>query len=392
MLNAVGSTRPRIREATTTKFRPRVLVTAFALVIAVSAPATQRTAAAQVVRSVNLELWLSAVRGHVPGQSDRAVALIAPWTRRDLEAVLSEVRRLPPVDGPLLKRAAVLHADIAVLHRGYSGYSLPSDGQSVDFVEDGRVVSRASGTAHWGIGRRLLELLKPDDDVRLWYAATSACLQSWGEFSELEPHLGRARALFPRDGLLLLYEGSLRAAYAEPRFQNLVNPRSPGTRRPPGVGDAKKEQQEAERRFEEALERDPDLTEARIRLGHVRGLLGRHEEAAADLRSAVEGGPKGRMEYYAWLLLGREEEAVGRPEAARDAFARAMTLYPRAQSPRLGLSLLARAKGERAAARVALDLLSDEAPSGQDPWWSFHKRHEPGVDELFAQMRSRLAP
>jgi tetratricopeptide (TPR) repeat protein len=300
---------------------------------------------------------------------------------------------MSPVDGPLLKRAAVLHADIAVLHRGYSGYSLPSDGPSVSFIEDGPVVSRQSGTVHWSIGRRLLDLVEADDDVRLWYTATSAFLQSWSEFSELEPHLGRARARFPRDGVLLLYEGTLRAAYAEPRVQNLIDPKNARMIRARGIGDATTEQQKAERRFEEALERDPNLIEARIRLGHVRGLLGRHEEAAADLRTAVaDRGLEGRLEYDAWLLLGREEEAVGRPEAARDAFTRASKLYPRAQSPRLGLSLLARARGERAAARDALELLSDETPNAQDPWWSFSMRHQPGVDELFALMRRTLAP
>ena len=98
------------------------------------------------------------------------------------------------------------------------------------------------------------------------------------------------------------------------------------------------------------------------------------------------------MQYYAWLLLGREEEALGRPEAARAAFTRAMTLYPGAQSPRLGLSLLARAGGERATARSALEPLSNSVRRGEDPWWSFHKRHSPDLDELFAQMWRRLAP
>jgi tetratricopeptide (TPR) repeat protein len=374
--------------------RPRVLVTALACIIAPAlAPAARPTPAAQGIRrSQNLELWLSAVRGHVPGQADRAVTLIAPWTRQELEPLLARARSLPEVDGPLLKRAAVLHADIAVLHRSYRGYSLPSDGPSVDFVEDGMIVSRRSGTVHWGVGRRLLDLVEADDEVRLWYTATCAFLQSWGELSELETHLGRARARFPRDGVLLLYEGTLHAVYAEPSFQILLHPETGTYRLPQRIGDAKDEQKEAERRFEQALALDPDLTEARIRLAYVRGLLGRHEEAAADLRSAVARGLKGYIEYDAWLLLGREEEAVGRPAPARDAFMRAMELYPGAQSPHLGLSLLARAGGERAAARTALDLLSQKAPNGQDPWWSFDKRHDPSLDELYAQMLHGLAP
>jgi hypothetical protein len=383
---------PAIPEATTTSIRPRVLVAALACMIA---PALAPAAAGEVVRrvSMDLELWLSAVRDHVSGQADRAVALFAPWTRRELEALLDEGRSLPEFDGPLLKRAAVLHADIAVLHHTDSGYSLPSEDQSVDLVEDGKVVGTQGGTVHWAIGRRVLELLKPDDDVRLWYTATSACLQRWGEISELEPHLSRARALFPRDGVLLLYEGTLHAVYAEPRFQNLVHPETGTYRLPQRVGYATEEQREAERRFRKALELDPDLTEARIRLAYVRGLLGRHEEAAADLRKAVvEPGLEGPMEYYAWLLLGREEEAVGRPGPARDAFAQALTLYPLAQSPRLGLSLVARATGARAAARSALERLGDGGPMGEDPWWTFNKRHSLDVDELFARMRRRLAP
>jgi tetratricopeptide (TPR) repeat protein len=370
-------------------------VTALACIFASAlSPAARPTDAAEVVRrvSVNLELWLSAVRGHVPGQADRAVDLIAPWTRRELYPLLAQARALPEFDGPLRKRAAVLHADIAVLHRTYSGYSLPSDGPAVDFVEDGKIVSRRSGTVHWDIGRRLFEPAEADDDVRLWYTATCAFLQSWGELSELDTHLGRARALFPRDGVLLLYEGTLHEVYAEPSFQSLLHPEAGTYRLPQHVGDSKEEQKEAERRFLKALELDPALTEARIRLAYVRGLLGRHGEAAADLRSALERGLEGRIAYDAWLLLGREEEAVGRSEPARDAFARAMKLYPGAQSPRLGLSLLARAEGDRAEARSALEQLSQKGPNGEDPWWSFDKRHTPGVDELYAQMLRRLAP
>ena len=369
-------------------------MTALACVVAAaSAPAAVPTAAAQAVRhSPNLELWLSSVRGHVPGQADRAVALIAPWTRRELYPLLAEARSLPEFDGPLRKRAAVLHADIAVLHRTYSGYSLPPDGPSADFVEDGKVVSKRSGTVHWEIGRRLLDLVEADDGVRLWYTATCAFLQSWGELSELDTHLSRARTLFPQDGVLLLYEGTLHEVYAEPSFQILLHPETGTYRLPQHVGDSKEEQKEAERRFLKALELDPDLTEARIRLAYVRGLLGRHEEAAADLRRVVERGLEGRIAYDAWLLLGSEEEAVGRSEPARDAFARAMKLYPGAQSPLLGLSLLARAEGDRTAARSALEQLSQNGPNGEDPWWSFDKRHTPGVDELYAQMLRRLAP
>ena len=350
-----------------------------------------RQAPARVGRSVNLEIWLSAVRSHAPGRADAAVDRIAPWNRHDLEAVLQEAHEQLFVDAPLLKRAAVLHADIAAAHRNENGYSLPSDGRTVDFIHDGnRVGTRRSGTVHWDFGRRILRLVKPDDDVRLWYRATCAFLQSWGEYSELVPHLKQARALLPDDAVLLLYEGTLHAAYAEPRIQQLfANVESTRMRT---VGSSSQELGEARRAFEMALEIEPDLMEARIRLAYVWGLRGRHETAAAELRRAVDQPLAGPLQYDAWLLLGREEEALGRREAARSAFVRAAALYPRAQSPRLGLSQLARAEGDRASARRALELLSQDADEVEDPWWSFSQRHAPDQLELFVEMRRRLAP
>jgi hypothetical protein len=321
--------------------------------------------------------WLSAVDRHVPGQLDRPTALVAPWSRADLDAVLAELQ--PIVDGraPLrlvgwasredagrtLKRGALLHADIAAMHRSVDGYSLPSDGRSFVLVNDGQKVGARGGTVHWSFARRLLDLLPPDEDVLLWYRATAAFLQSWDEYSELEPHLKRARELFPRDAALLLYEGALHETYAEPRIQDLfeIPPPRYGRALTKLIGDAKGEWQQAADRFEK------------------RRCLG---EPLSPL-----------MDYYASLLLGREEQTLGRREAAREAWARAVALYPGAQSPRLGLSQLARDEGDRASALGALELLNRPRGIEVDPWRTYSRgAHATGVDELFAEMRRRLAP
>jgi tetratricopeptide (TPR) repeat protein len=362
----------------------------------VYAQSPQRRPEEQALRRVvseKLEIWLSAVRSHSPGRDDQAVERIAPWPRGDLEDVVAEAKPLPFVDAPLLKRAALLHTDIAVLHRTESGYSLPSDGRALAAVNDGSFVGKRAGTFHWRIARRILDLVEPDDDVLLWYRATSAFLQSWREYSELTPHLERARDLFPRDGVLLLYEGSVHAAYAGPRVQNWLQTMSPaGDRGPRPIGDARVELKDAAGRFKKALSLDPSLAEASIRLACVRGLTGHHEQAAADLRRVAERQLSPRLQYLAWLLLGREEMTLGRSPAARHAFAQAATLFPEAQSPRLGLSLLARLAGDREGSREALDVLAETAARGDDPWWTFNERHEPDADELLAQMRRRLAP
>ncbi len=265
-------------------------------------------------------------------------------------------------------------------------------------ILDGRRVGTQAGTVHWRFGRQLLDLVRPNDAVLLWYRATSAFLQSWDEYSELKPHLKRAREVFPDDPVLLLYEGTLHEAYSEARFQNVFERsrgENPMYRR--GIRDASGEQREAADRFEQALRIDPGLVEARIRLARITGAWGRHEEAAADLRLCVGQPLAPLLEYEARLLLGREDEALGRRDEARDAFARASALYPGAQSPRLALSQMARDDGDRAGAIAGLDFLGGRAakhpmPFVEDPWWSMTRAHDPGVDELFAEMRRKLAP
>jgi tetratricopeptide (TPR) repeat protein len=389
---------------------------------------------AEVVKPISkhLETWLWAVQHHAPGQQDRAVELLSSWFPRDLEAVLPELQ--PYVEGRrprtqvgwttredaerALERAAVLHGEIAAFHRTVRGYSLPPDGPATVVIVDGRRMGMQARTVHWRFGRQLLDLVRPNDAVLLWYRATSAFLQSWDEYSELEPHLKRAREIFPDDAVLLLYEGALHEAYSEARFQNVFE-RSRGenpmhrrhVRDADGeqheanvfessrgenpvyqrhVRDADGEQHEAADRFEQALRIDLGLVEARIRLARIKGGWGRHEEAAADLRLCVGQPLAPLLEYEARLLLGREDEALGRREEARDAFARASALYPGAQSPRLALSQMARDDGDRAGAIAALDFLGGRRDL--DPWWTLTRAHVPGVDELFAEMRRKLAP
>jgi hypothetical protein len=387
---------------------------------------------AEVVKPISkaLETWLWAVSHHVPGQEDRAVELLAPWFASDLEGVLSELQ--PYVDDrkprwrvgwstredaeATLERAALLHAEIAAFHRTVRGYSLPPSGPDSVVILDGRRVGTQAGTVHWRFGRQLLDLVRPNDAVLLWYRAASAFLQSWDEYSELEPQLKRARELFPDDPVLLLYEGTLHEALSEARFQNAIGARSEwrprklleGSRaenpaenpsRGRQVRDSYAEEREAADRFEQALRIDPGLAEARIRLARIRGAWGRHEEAAADLRLCVGQPLAPLLEYEARLLLGREDEALGRRDEARDAFAHASALYPGAQSPRLALSQMARDDGDRAGAIAGLDFLGGRSgelasanPYVTDPWWSITRAHDPGVDELFAEMRRKLAP
>ena len=78
---------------------------------------------------------------------------------------------------------------------------------------DGRPVGTTTGTFHWEAARRVLDLVQPsaaaNADVLLWYQTTTAILESWNDYYELEPHLIRARGRFSRDAVLLMYDGTV---------------------------------------------------------------------------------------------------------------------------------------------------------------------------------------
>ena len=120
-------------------------------------------------------------------------------------------------------------------------------------------------------------------------------------------------------------------------------------------------------------------------------LLGRHAEAAVELRRAVAELREPQLLYYAELFLGAEEEALGNRDAARAAYERAAELSPRAQSPLLALSQLARRYGDRPAALRAMERLftlpDDDRNEHDDPWWWYHVAQARDADDLLDAMR-----
>jgi tetratricopeptide (TPR) repeat protein len=149
------------------------------------------------------------------------------------------------------------------------------------------------------------------------------------------------------------------------------------------------ELREAEGFLRRAIEIKPDYSEARLRLGRVQGLLGRHAAAAKELREALASADEDLLRYYGELFLGAEEEALGRYDAAFDAYQQAAALYPTAQSPLLALSSLARRRGDRAGVLGALQqlfALPVEKPDRDDPWWAYHVEQARHADELLEQL------
>jgi tetratricopeptide (TPR) repeat protein len=400
--------------------------------------------------------WMAAVEQHTPGTADAPAHAVGAWPRSELRdffadltfflGVVEDANGLPPRKRPILrpsrprpravlnairglakemaqrpdwdqflKRAALLHADIAMLvPLERSSVQTPSpqadrpspeadplrrrrassSGRIIVETEDGLALDLEYGTLHWDIGRTTVESAARDpardETVQAWYRATTAYLENEEQFAYAVPHLNAGLRLLPGDARLLFYAGALHEAFASGSVQAAARALESRADLKSEVGSVEAELELAEKFFRSALVADSQFAEARLRLGRVLGLLGRDDEATAQLRQTIPELKDSQLVYYAELFLGHEEAAMRRRVAAREHFERAAALYPRAQSPYLALGLLARAYGDRPAAVRSMKEVFAPPPyeeEREDPWWEYYKFHVRNTDALLAELR-----
>lgn len=332
------------------------------------------------------EQWLEAIEAHTPGDPGMIAVDVSTWTGTELEGVIAEAKRHartiaktdPDRANRMLLRGAALHADIARLIPEDMHRRSPSQ-KTTYIVRDGRWLGVRYVSMHWQFGRVLLDSVVPAPadhaGVREWYLDTCADLLQLRQFAAAVDHYARARQLFPTDPVILFASGALHERFASTAMQAAAESITESNRTTAAVSTMRGELARAERFFRDSLVHRPGHVEARIRHGRVLDDLGRHEEAASELRRALADGASGALLYLAHLFLGRAEEALGRDTAARDAFERASALYPNAQSPRLALSQIARRAGNRAAAQRELEAIAklpDDDRRREDPWWFYY--------------------
>jgi tetratricopeptide (TPR) repeat protein len=317
-------------------------------------------------------------------------------------ATLARTARLRGEDNYVIRRGAILHSDVAMLAprtMNAPGDVHPGGPQRLRMeISDGQEVDLHQSAVHWEVARMLLDLVVPkgethpapgrDDMVRRWYRATASWMQ-WREDHD-KAHLNRARQLFPSDPDILFLSATQRETYAGAPIQTAVRSAVLPTGVTMDVGSAGTELREAEFLFRETLQIKPDFAEARLRYGRVLGALGKHAEAAAALRRALGDLAEPQMLYYAELFLGGEEEALGNRDAARVAYEQAAEQFPRAQSPLLALSQLARRYGDRGGALRAIERLfalpAEDREPNDDPWWWYYVAQARDADDLITAM------
>ena len=355
---------------------------------------------------------MAAVEQHTPGQVDAALITIRDWTDERLRVLQADLvrflRRNPPLEASTLKlnvreirerilrRGAMLHADVAMLTPTAAPLSAGADDRSSRpsgvLIDDGRPGRLTTGSFHWVLGRQLLGAMPaPSSDpfVDLWYRATSAFLIAEADYAAAERHLSQARLVIPDNAHVWIASSVPHAYFARPPVQHAAS----RVRIPPGselqVQDERRELQQAQRHLQRALGLDSENAEARLRLGRVLALSQMHEDALRELRIAAALAKEPVQQYYVHLFTGEVESALGQLDSARVSFERAAVLFPDAQTPRLALSELAARRGDAAGATAALQPIVATRRDGRaDPWWSYDESYARDWPVLIARLRA----
>ncbi len=342
-----------------------------------------------------------AVASHTAGATDRYVVELAAWDAADVTETVRDFlksRRKQPND--VLRRAAMLHADVALL--ATEDRSRETGARQSLLVLDGVVVRRLGQSAHWVVGRQLLDAIKPSPEtdafVLRWYEATATAMLEEGNLGAAQLHLQRAIDVLPREASIQFLAGFYHQASVGPTVLPVLRMRLRAANGQPRVwtwGSAATEsadwhRKRAERHLREAVRLDPGHVEARMRLGLALLETSDEAEAARHLRVASDAAPEGELAYFIQLLLGQAEERLGRAREAAACYDRAAILQPRAVSPRLARAALARLGGDRDAALE--DVRSLAAPPvlpqmDADPWWVFYRWQSRPAATLLAELR-----
>jgi tetratricopeptide (TPR) repeat protein len=371
-----------------------------------------------------LDRWVRAVRTHVPGRLDDALARVAALTYDDrqhlnktLDAFFSgmshagagtaiddadraaqrgtEAARAPGANA-FLERAAMLHADAVIFAARLP--APPPDSRDVDDGAHAQLVSSSDGeyegtlrpSWHEQFARDLLDRITPkpaaDPFVGRWYHAMSAYLFSGTRYGEASPLLRHAAEILPDDARILFDRACLSETLGSPQVQSVLNdprarPLTAARDVEPGVQltlvvpiGERQANGDAEQLFRHALDVDGSIVEARVRLGRLLLLRGHDAEAATMLARAVAAADDPAVTYLAHLLAARADTRLGNLDKADAHADAALALFPGAQSALIAKSYVAL---QRADAAGALDPITRLAQGGsrvppRDPWSEYY--------------------
>ena len=128
----------------------------------------------------------------------------------------------------------------------------------------------------------------------------------------------------------------------------------------------------AETSYRRARSLDPQMFEARLRLGRVLFLKRDMDAARREFESVANGAADERLSYLAHLFLGGVHQFQNDVADARLEYEAALRLAPQYQTPYVALSFLEQMAGRQArASELQTALAALPAPAARDPWWDY---------------------
>jgi tetratricopeptide (TPR) repeat protein len=263
-----------------------------------SLPATRNgpiSVAGLTLRMEDLEPLLGLPAGAIgPRPDPRMVAAPGGTARRAIAVVMA--------------RAAAMHTDLmlaASADLALAGASSRNSETSATRIVDGERSDIWSSAVYWEVARQAMDhvLVTPRGGAptRDWYYATLEFLLSRREYDAALPHAAYGRLVLKTDGRIAFYLGAILENLASPNVQAAVgdNPARVGLEERPVL------LHRAEEALRSALELDPKLDEAALRLARVCQVTGRYEDAANLLRRIESTLNRAELRYYAALFVGR---------------------------------------------------------------------------------------
>lgn len=241
---------------------------------------------------------------------------------------------------------------------------------------------------HARMVERLADLLllvdrEPADFLRRVYLGVARHAH-WSHCLSTAQHWARAGLKrFPRDGPLLLTLGI--AAENDAFHERAPTSRSRGM-------SAKQRAlwEDARRTFEDALAADPELHEARLRLGRVLWRLGKPEAARAYFELVVSGNPEASLLYLARLFLGRLHQDEGRLTEAEKEYSAALAIRPTSEPAAVAVSYVRQLTGNPEGAREVLNrvLVHARRRTELDPFIDYLMAHASSGQRILERLRA----
>jgi len=144
----------------------------------------------------------------------------------------------------------------------------------------------------------------------------------------------------------------------------------------------------ARRAYEDALSADPNLHEARLRLGRILWRLDRPAPARAAFEEVLRKSDDLVLLYLAHLFLGRIHEDQNRPGEAEREYQEALAVRPLSEAAAVAISHVRLLMGDPEGAREALGsgLEAVGSRNAVDPFKNYPMTHtregQPNLDEL----------